>query len=88
MFCKDNFMEMVGLLAGLLTLLTYVPQAAKTIRSRKTRDLSLPTLILLSTSALLWVFYGIFKSLPAVWVTNAVVATLGLVIMSIKLKEE
>lgn len=79
-------MEIVGFIAGMLTLFTYVPQSVKTIRTRKTRDLSLPTLILLSVSALLWVIYGVYKSLPAVWVTNTVVAALGLIILSIKLK--
>jgi MtN3 and saliva related transmembrane protein len=80
-------MELLGILAGGLTLLTYVPQAIQTISTRKTRDLSLITLILLFSSALLWVIYGLYKSLPAVWATNSVVACLGLIILSIKIKE-
>jgi len=79
-------MEIVGFCAGLFTLLTYVPQSVKTIKSRKTRDLSLVTLILLTLSALLWVVYGLWKHLPAVWLTNSVVSVLAFSILTIKLQ--
>lgn len=79
-------MEVVGVIAGTLTLLTYVPQAYRTIKTRKTRDLSLVTLLLLCASALLWVIYGILGDLPAVWLTNSIVLVLGVTIVSIKVK--
>jgi MtN3 and saliva related transmembrane protein len=79
-------MEVIGFVAGLLTLFTYVPQSIKTIKTRKTRDLSLSTLVLLSSSAVLWVVYGLHKSLVAVWLTNSVVTVLGIIILSIKIK--
>ncbi|MBI4033485.1 hypothetical protein HY379_00620, partial [Candidatus Saccharibacteria bacterium] len=72
-------MEFIGLTAGLLTLSTYIPQALKTLRTRRTVDLSLGTLIMLSSSALLWAVYGIGKHLPAVWLTNIVILGLGLI---------
>lgn len=78
-------MEIIGILAGILTLLTYIPQSVKTIRTQKTRDLSTMTLILLVSSAALWVTYGLVKHLPSVWFTNLVVSSLGLTILSIKL---
>lgn len=81
-------MELIGVLAGILTLTTYIPQAYKTIKTRKTRDLSLPTLLLLFASAVLWVVYGMYKDLPAVWITNAVVASLGAAILIIKLQNQ
>jgi MtN3 and saliva related transmembrane protein len=81
-------MEVLGFFAGLFTLLTYVPQSIKTLKSRKTRDLSLITLILLSLSALLWVVYGLRKALPAIWLTNSVVSVLALSILAIKLQNK
>ena len=81
-------MGIIGFLAGLLTLLTYVPQAAHTIRTGKTRDLSLATLFMLSLGALLWVIYGLNNRLPAVWLTNSVVFLLSLAILSVKLRDE
>lgn len=79
-------MEVVGILAGVLTLLTYVPQSIKTIKTKKTRDLSLGTLLLLCASALLWVAYGLGKDLPAIWITNSVVALLGLSSLFVKIR--
>jgi MtN3 and saliva related transmembrane protein len=79
-------MEIIGIIAGLLTLLTYVPQAFKTIKSQQTRDLSLVTLLFLSAGAFFWVLYGLLGKLPAVWITNIVVLALGLIILVIKLK--
>lgn len=80
-------MEIVGIVAGLLTLFTYVPQSVKTLRTRSTADLSLSTLVLLATSALLWVVYGIWSHVPAVWVTNVVVSGLACAILAVKLRE-
>jgi len=79
-------MEIIGITAGLLTLLTYVPQAFKTIKTQQTRDLSLVTLLFLSAGAFFWVIYGLTGKLPAVWITNIVVLALGLIILVIKLK--
>lgn len=79
-------METIGIIAGALTLTTYVPQAIKTIRTKKTRDLSLATYILLAASAFLWVAYGLGKDAPSIWVTNAVVGVLGLIILMMKIR--
>lgn len=81
-------MELIGFLAGLLTLVGYLPQTIKTIRTRQTKDLALTTFIIIGLSAILWVIYGISKGIPAIWVTNAVVATCSLVIIHIKLLED
>lgn len=81
-------MEIVGMLAGALTLVIFVPQTVKTIQTRKTRDLSLVTYLLLLSSALLWVIYGLGKDLPSIWIANLVVATLALVVLVIKLQNK
>ena len=77
-------MEVIGVAAGLLTLSTYVPQAYKTLKTKRTDDLSLATLVLLCGSALLRVISGILGNLRAVWATNAVVLILGLFILVTK----
>ncbi|CAN5390100.1 SemiSWEET transporter [soil metagenome] len=81
-------MELLGILAGTLTLVGYLPQTIKTIHTRKTHDLSLTTFIIIGVSALLWTIYGFAEHLPAIWVTNAVVAVCSTIILSIKLAEE
>ncbi len=81
-------MEIIGILAGLLTLVGYLPQTLKTIRSRRTKDLSLATFIIIGSSALLWTIYGLANNIPAIWVTNAVVTACSLIIIYIKLSSE
>lgn len=81
-------MELIGVTAGLLTLITYIPQSVKTLKTRKTDDLSLTTYILLVMSAFLWVVYGLGSRLPAIWVTNSIVGGLGILILVLKLKSK
>jgi len=81
-------MEIIGILAGALTLVGYLPQTIKTIRTRHTKDLSLTTFIIIGSSAVLWTIYGLSKSVPAIWATNVVVAICSLIIVGIKLTEE
>lgn len=77
--------DLVGYFAGALTLIGYLPQTIKTIRSRKTRDLSLPTFIIIGGSAVLWTIYGLANAKPAIWATNSVVSVCSVIIISLKL---
>lgn len=81
-------MEIIGAVAGLLTVMTYAPQAIKTIHTRKTRDLSLATYLILTTGAVCWTVYGLAKNLPSIWVANGIVSVLAITILTIKLKEK
>jgi MtN3 and saliva related transmembrane protein len=52
--------EWIGGLAALLTTLSWFPQAAKTISSGQTRDISLWAQILLFVGIILWLVYGLY----------------------------
>ena len=65
--------ETIGILAGALTLIGYLPQAIKTIRTRHTKDISLLGFLLIFMSALLWAIYGLAKIAPEIWVANGIV---------------
>jgi MtN3 and saliva related transmembrane protein len=79
-------MEIVGFVAGVLTLLVFVPQAVKTIRTKQTKDLSVWTFILTSIGASLWLVYGLSLASPQIWLSNLVVAGLSSTILFYKLK--
>ncbi|MBM3732418.1 MAG: hypothetical protein FJW24_02950 [Acidimicrobiia bacterium] len=49
----------LGLAAGTLTTLAFVPQVAKVYRTRSTGDISLPTFAALVLGTALWLTYGI-----------------------------
>lgn len=80
-------MDIVGYLAGLLTLVGYLPQTLKTIKTRRTKDLSLPTFVIIGISAALWTVYGLHTGHPAIWLTNGVVALCTLIIVVIKIRQ-
>jgi len=77
---------MVGLLAGTLTTLAFLPQVIRAWRSRSTRDLSTGMLIIFLIGIVLWTFYGMeIGSFPMI-ASNA--TTIGLVgiLLTLKLK--
>jgi MtN3 and saliva related transmembrane protein len=79
-------MEALGYIAGLFTLIGYLPQTFKTIRTKRARDLSLPTFSIICASALLWTAYGLSKNEPAIWITNSVVAICTMAILATGIK--
>lgn len=62
--------EWIGILAGALTTCAFLPQVAKTVRSRSTGDLSWMWLIMMTTGVFLWMIYGYFLASPSVFFAN------------------
>jgi MtN3 and saliva related transmembrane protein len=79
-------MEALSYVAGLFTLVGYLPQTFKTIRTKRARDLSLPTFSIICVSALLWAAYGLSKAEPAIWITNSVVTICTMAILATGIK--
>lgn len=76
----------LGLIAGTLTTIAFIPQIAKAWRSKSTGDLSWGMVITFSTGVLLWLIYGIWiDSLPVI-LANSVTLLLqgGIIAMKIK----
>ncbi|MEM2137934.1 MAG: SemiSWEET family transporter [Candidatus Anstonellaceae archaeon] len=62
--------EMLGLVAAILVVISWIPQLAKSIKTKHTADLSWGLIAILLTSQILWVVYGYaIGSLP-VLLTN------------------
>jgi MtN3 and saliva related transmembrane protein len=78
--------DLLGMAAGVLTTAAYLPQVAKTWRSRSARDISFGTFALLGVGLCLWLLYGLaIDSLPVV-VANAVTLPLVLAILYFKIR--
>ena len=78
----------VGLLAGLCTTLSFIPQIAKIYRTRRTQDLSLSTYVLLSVGLLLWVVYGVALNQIAIILPNTIVLVMSLYIIILKVRNK
>lgn len=77
---------LVGLGAGMLTTLAFLPQAIKAYTTRSTRDLSLPTFLLLCTGIALWLCYGLMLGDVPLVAANAVTLVFALVILWVKIR--
>lgn len=77
---------LIGLAAAFCTTIAYLPQAIQTWRTRSTKDLSLPMLLVLSTGLLLWLIYGsIIGDVPLI-AANSVTLVLACTILYFKLR--
>jgi MtN3 and saliva related transmembrane protein len=77
----------LGNVAAFLTTVSFLPQALKTIRSKNTKQLSLPMYILFVSGVALWICYGVSnKQLPII-IGNAVTFLLAGTILVYKIRD-
>ncbi len=76
----------LGLTAGSLTTLAFVPQVLKTWRSKSGNDISLGMFLLFTAGVLLWLIYGILIEALPVILANAVTLLLSLAVLVLKLR--
>ncbi len=78
--------EIIGLIAGFLTTMSFVPQVLKTWRSKSARDLSLVMFLLYCVGVFLWMIYGIWINELPVILWNIITLILASIILFFKLK--
>ncbi len=81
-----DYITLLGLLAGLLTTVASVPQLIKSYKTKSTKDISEPMLLLTCTGVLLWLAYGfLVNSLPLI-AANIFTFTLWAAVLALKVK--
>lgn len=78
--------DWVGYIGATLTTLSFVPQAAKTIRSKDTRGLSLGMYATFTAGVVFWLAYGILLGSWPMILSNVVTLLLSLAILGMKLR--
>ena len=81
----DNI-KYLGLVASSLATLAFLPQVVKTWRTGSAKDFSLITLLMIEAGTSLWIFYGLLRNAPAIWLGNGVTFALVGLILSVKIK--
>lgn len=82
-----DFTSLIGLGAGTLTAIAFVPQVIKTWRSGKARDISLFMSLLFTLGVLLWLVYGVaLRAMPIV-VANAITLVLSSLLLFMKIRD-
>lgn len=76
----------IGLIAGCLTTIAFIPQLTKTWKTKSAKDVSLLMFLIFCTGVLLWLIYGLLiGSLPVI-LANLVTLILAGAILLMKLK--
>lgn len=78
----------IGLIAGLLTTVSLVPQVMKIWKSKSAKDISLKMFAAFSVGVALWLVYGVLqKEMPMIlWNGVSLVLASGILAMKLKFK--
>lgn len=75
----------LGLVAATMTTVSFLPQVIKIMKSKNTRDISLPMYALFTTGLALWFTYGIVTNDLPVIISNGITVVLAASILVMKL---
>ena len=78
--------SVVGLCAGALTTVAFLPQVLKAWRTKSTKDLSLITFVIFWLGVSLWLAYGILINDLPIILANSITFVMAMTIGGIKLK--
>ena len=82
---QDHISDIIGYIACVTMVLGYLPQAVRTIRTRSTDDIALPTFLLMGVGGLFFFIQGILISNWPLILTNLLTTTMSAIIFSIKI---
>lgn len=74
----------LGMLAGTLTTLSFIPQVIKTWRSKSAADISTGMFILFSLGVSLWMIYGLYISAMPIILANSITLLLAITVLVMK----
>lgn len=73
--------KFIGAAAASLTMLSFIPQIARSFRTKHVKDVSPVMLFQLFLGVLLWIIYGVYRKDPIIIIANAVtLSTLAVLI--------
>ncbi len=75
----------IGLLAGALTTIAFIPQLQQTWQTKSAQDVSLGMLLTFITGVALWLVYGLLLGALPVILANLITLVLTLAILGLKL---
>ncbi|CAA7614437.1 conserved membrane hypothetical protein [Magnetospirillum sp. LM-5] len=80
-----TLIDVVGTIAATLTTIAFLPQVTKTLRTRRTRDISTSMWTLFSAGVALWLVYGLLLMAWPLIIANVLTLVLAGIVLGIKL---
>ncbi|GAB4093715.1 SemiSWEET family sugar transporter [Flaviaesturariibacter terrae] len=81
-----EFIEILGMIAGSISAITFLPQVIKTWRTKSAADISLLMFTFATISVILWLVYGIVKKSVPIIYTNSMVLVFSLIMLYFKVR--
>ncbi|MBD2450378.1 SemiSWEET transporter [Nostoc sp. FACHB-152] len=81
-----DFLTILGLMAGALTTIAFLPQMYKTWQSKSAKDVSFVMLITFMSGLLLWLVYGLALNALPIIIANGICFIFNLIILVLKIK--
>jgi MtN3 and saliva related transmembrane protein len=81
-----NTVGVIGIVAGIFTSYSLVPQLVKMVKEKKVEDLSLGMFLTLLIGIILWVVYGVLRDDWPIIITNSFSILLNFFILFLKFK--
>ena len=81
-----DFIKLLGLAAGTISSVTFLPQVIRMWKTRSAKDLSLNTLSLLILGVSMWLAYGLLVADVAIIYTNSMVLAMSLTMLYFKFR--
>jgi MtN3 and saliva related transmembrane protein len=78
--------EFIGLAAGFLTTIGFLPQVFRAIKTRSTGDLSIAMILIILSGVLLWFVYGLIIHDRPLYAANGLTAILVGVMLFLKVR--
>ena len=79
-------MESIGLAAGFLTTVSFLPQMVRIWRTRSARDISYGALLTFIAGITLWLVYGVQIHSESIVLANGVTLALNFSILGLKIR--
>jgi MtN3 and saliva related transmembrane protein len=83
-----KLVTLLGLAAAFCTTISFLPQAAKTIKTKNTSGISLSMYTVFTTGTFLWFMYGIFNHDIPIVIANGITLIFAGIILGFKVADQ
>ncbi|RAW00082.1 hypothetical protein DQQ10_16155 [Pseudochryseolinea flava] len=82
----QQLIKIIGIIAGVFTALSLLPQLIKIVKNKKAEDLSIVYLLTLFVGLSLWIWYGVLREDLPIIITNATSIVLNILIICLGIR--
>ena len=86
MITKMSRIDIIGIIAGTCTTISFLPQVVRIMRTKHTHDISMPMYIIFSFGVFMWTCYGFITNSIPVILANSVTFALSIYILTAKMR--